>query len=450
MPIPPHKIILQIFPQAQRDPLPLPELEDADDGTVLSDDPDELKLDPDDDDDELEAEIDGVATPKLDTTVDPELDNDNDDDEDAPKLDAPRPGPLIPGRTGYCRVGPAVGASAQLAANALDPESESEGEDEDEDDEPLDPSICGSDRGSRRGLNKKNEETKRKLVDHFREPPTTSLETEPSDSNAPARVTLPSQTALKRLAEHLVNLESSTSEPAVRLYDRVTVAVLRHYCQVMEIAMDPSASKRELFERCINESDEKKQGLIAHLAQDENLKLEKNAFLGQDVMEEVWSDMKSTVLPSWVTPVPSDWGTVRRGKLSADNWRIICCIHLPITLIRLFGQDSGRKKMIIDNFMDLVCAVRVATTDTISPNQIELYRSSILRYSLGVKALFTEHEVLPSHHAALHLGDVLENFGPKHAHDSPHYERYINFFHRMNNNHKLGKASPSPISEWHS
>ncbi|KAJ2920865.1 hypothetical protein H1R20_g16228, partial [Candolleomyces eurysporus] len=284
-----------------------------------------------------------------------------------------------------------------------------------------------------------NEETKRKLLDHFREPPATSLKTEPSGSNTPARATLPSQAALKRLAEHLVNLESSTSELAVRLYDRVTVAILRHYCQVMEIAMDRGASKRELFERCINESDEKKQGLMAHLAQDDNLKLEKNVFLGQDVMEEVWFDMKSTVLPSWVTLVPSNWGTACQGKLSADNWRIICCVHLPITLIRLYGQDSGRKKMIVDNFMDLICAVRVATMDTISPNQIELYRLSILHYSLGVKALFTEHKILPSHHAALHLGDVLEKFGPKHTHDSPHYERYINFFHRMNN-HKLDLA----------
>lgn len=148
--------------------------------------------------------------------------------------------------------------------------------------------------------------------------------------------------------------------------------------------------------------------------------------------------MKFTFLPSWVTPAPADWGTARRGKLSANNWRIICCVHLPITLIRLFGRDSGRRKRILDNFMDLVRAVRTATTSTISPKQIETYRTLMQHYSEGVKDLFPEHEVLPSHHAAMHIGDVLEKFGPKHAHDSPHYERYISFFHNMNNNHKLG------------
>ena len=158
-------------------------------------------------------------------------------------------------------------------------------------------------------------------------------------------------------------------------------------------------------------------------------------------MKAVWSDMSRTKLPSWVTPAPRDWGTSRRGKLSADNWRVICCVHLPITLIRLFGSSEGRPRDLVNNFMDLVSAVRVATSSTSSPAHIEKYNQKIFAYTRGVQELYPDYNVLPSHHAGLHIGDMLRYFGPKHSHDSPYYERYIHFFHRMNTNHKLGELS---------
>jgi hypothetical protein len=66
-----------------------------------------------------------------------------------------------------------------------------------------------------------------------------------------------------------------------------------------------------------------------------------SAILGKDVMTAVWEDMARTQLPSWVTDVPHNWGTATRGKLSANNWRVICTMHLPITLIRLWGSNDA-------------------------------------------------------------------------------------------------------------
>jgi hypothetical protein len=188
--------------------------------------------------------------------------------------------------------------------------------------------------------------------------------------------------------------------------------------------------------------DEDMQELLAHHYGEDDNALATNAsraFLGKDVMKAVWEDMDRTQLPSWITPVARDWGTVRRGKLSADNWRVICCIHLPITLIRLFGSSEGRPRSLLDNFMHLVSAVRIATMRHSSPAQIEAYMSHIMAYSRGTLELFPEYSVLPSHHAALHIGDMLERFGPKHLHDSPYYERYILFFHQLNTNNKIGR-----------
>lgn len=188
----------------------------------------------------------------------------------------------------------------------------------------------------------------------------------------------------------------------------------------------------------IKDSEDKRRQLQEHFAEDAEVASSSLPFLGKDVMEAVWADMKSTKLPSWVTPAPHDWGTSRRGKLSADNWRTICCIHLPITLIRLFGASTGRARLLLDNFMELISAARVATMKISSPAQVDEYNRHMFAYTRGTLELYPDYSILPSHHAALHIGEMLERFGPKHSHDSPYYERYILFFHRMNTNHKLG------------
>lgn len=190
---------------------------------------------------------------------------------------------------------------------------------------------------------------------------------------------------------------------------------------------------------------EKRDTLRECFLEDERASKDSGAFLGMDVMEAVWHDMAETKLPSWVTPAPRDWGTSRRGKLSADNWRVICCIHLPITLIRLFGLSEGRTRLLVDNFMLLVAAVRVATANTSSSAHIQKYEEFIFAYTQGVLDLYPDYSILPSHHAGLHIGDMLRYFGPKHSHDSPFYERYIHFFHRINTNHKLGKPCTHPF-----
>lgn len=164
------------------------------------------------------------------------------------------------------------------------------------------------------------------------------------------------------------------------------------------------------------------------------------AVLGKDVMEAVWADMALTELPSWVTDVPRNWGTATRGKLSANNWRVICTVHLPITLIRLWGGDDAPedRKNKLENFMDLVCAVQIANLRSISKTEIELYEHYIFRYMTGFKLLFKLAKVKPIHHAALHYGDILRGFGPAHTHGAAFYERYIHSMQSKNHNMKFG------------
>jgi hypothetical protein len=152
--------------------------------------------------------------------------------------------------------------------------------------------------------------------------------------------------------------------------------------------------------------------------------------------------MAHTRLPSWISPVPRDWGTATRGKPSAEQWRVIFTIHLTITLIRLWCNDTDRKQDLLSNFMDLVSAVSLANMLFSSKDQIQAYRNHIFRYISGLKNLFPHQHLKPIHHAALHIGDILQLFGPVHSHSAPFYERHIKFLHSININLKPG---PSPM-----
>jgi len=165
-----------------------------------------------------------------------------------------------------------------------------------------------------------------------------------------------------------------------------------------------------------------------------------NAVLGRDVMTRVWQDMKLCRLPSWITPAPPNWGETSRGKLSADNWKVVCTIHLPVTLIWLWRAENGRKRRLLDNFMDLVTAVRLAAMRVTSPSHIQAYDNHIFRYVGALRSLFGLEDLLPNHHTALHVGDNLRRFGPGHSQGASFYERHISFFHRIKNNRKIGTS----------
>ena len=158
-------------------------------------------------------------------------------------------------------------------------------------------------------------------------------------------------------------------------------------------------------------------------------------------MEAVWADMALARLPTWLTAAPHNWGTKERGKLSADQWRAICTVHLPITLIRLWSNETGRKKAMLRNFMDLVNAIQTAHMRVTSQHHKDTYNQLIFHYVAGLKNLFPDVKLRPNHHVSLHIGDMLDLFGPTNSHNASFYERYIKFLHRINTNQKIGARS---------
>jgi hypothetical protein len=162
--------------------------------------------------------------------------------------------------------------------------------------------------------------------------------------------------------------------------------------------------------------------------------------LGRDILEAVWDDMARTELPSWMSPAPRNWETATRGKLTADQWKVVATVHLPVTLIRLWGAKQGRHFLMLCNFMDLSAAIQLANQRIITERHIVDYERLILRYLQGMKILFKDAPLQPIHHVSMHAGEFLRLFGPTHSVRTPGFERFNERLGLQNTNMKSGES----------
>lgn len=164
-------------------------------------------------------------------------------------------------------------------------------------------------------------------------------------------------------------------------------------------------------------------------------------------MNAVRADMVMTELPSWISRAPYDWGTSQRGKLSADQWHVIGAVHLPITLIRLWGNSAAgdRWHNMLRNFMSLVQAVKIASLRHTSPQHVQEYDAHVLAYLSTLKTLYRDVGIKPSQHVLMHIGMFLSIMGPNHSRNASPFERFIYFMQGQNTNMKFGANCPSSV-----
>jgi hypothetical protein len=141
-----------------------------------------------------------------------------------------------------------------------------------------------------------------------------------------------------------------------------------------------------------------------------------------------------------MSPAPRNWGTATRGKLTADQWKVVATVHLPVTLIRLWGTKEDRHFLMLCNFMDLSAAIQLANQRVITPKHIDDYEFLILRYLQGMKILFKDASIQPIHHVSMHAGDFLRLFGPAHSVRTPGFERFNEKLGMQNTNMKSGES----------
>ena len=60
--------------------------------------------------------------------------------------------------------------------------------------------------------------------------------------------------------------------------------------------------------------------------------------LSSEDMAEIWADLETILTPTWMMSVPHNLGNPAHGKLKADQWRTLGTVHLPLSLICLWGS----------------------------------------------------------------------------------------------------------------
>ncbi|KAI0324440.1 hypothetical protein GY45DRAFT_1262843 [Cubamyces sp. BRFM 1775] len=161
--------------------------------------------------------------------------------------------------------------------------------------------------------------------------------------------------------------------------------------------------------------------------------------LGREAFAMISEVRESMQLPSWINPVPRGFGTTQHGKLSADQWHTACTTLLPVALVLLWGNETGRKLQMLENFMDLTTAVVLAGMWSISEAHIKLFETYLHKYLVGLKELYKETNIVPNHHLALHLPDFMRLFGPVHSWRSFVFERFNYVLQHMNTNLTFGE-----------
>ncbi|KAJ3791379.1 hypothetical protein GGU11DRAFT_669561, partial [Lentinula aff. detonsa] len=163
-----------------------------------------------------------------------------------------------------------------------------------------------------------------------------------------------------------------------------------------------------------------------------------------DLLEQIWADMERTVLPSWIQKAPPKWGIPASGKLSADEYKVICSIHLVITLIRVWGYENeegpqSRRFQMLLNFLDLVHSIHVLFLRETSAKLRAYYKTHILKYLRTVLELFPDVTLASNHHLAVHIVNDLEYLGPGHARSTPVFERINHRLQEIKKNGHQGK-----------
>jgi hypothetical protein len=166
----------------------------------------------------------------------------------------------------------------------------------------------------------------------------------------------------------------------------------------------------------------------------------KTRILGRETLREVWGDMEKTILPTWCTAAPTKIGDGDHGKISADGWRTFCSIHLVVTLGRIWGvlPNEDRKYKLFVNFCNLIHATKIATMRSVTAAGAQEFQDVMTSYLQGVNNLFPTYELVPSHHIALHMKELLCHLGPTHAWRCWVFERYNHILQKIPTNGNFG------------
>ena len=181
-------------------------------------------------------------------------------------------------------------------------------------------------------------------------------------------------------------------------------------------------------------------------------------FLTKQDLLDIRSNIAATIRPSWQAALPGNFGCAEHGKLKADQWRTALEFDLPVSLVKiLFTRrktgnitDDMRAQRIVEHTMDLAIAMAWGLSRRTSTLHAERYQFYMTRYVKGIHELYPGYDLKPKHHYALHIPEILLQYGPIRGTWAFGLERMIGRLQKLNSNHKIGNIlslSPNHLAK---
>ena len=152
--------------------------------------------------------------------------------------------------------------------------------------------------------------------------------------------------------------------------------------------------------------------------------------------------------PSWHISPPRNLGEAGHGKLKADQWRSAIEFDVTTAIAHVWAHDTPhpedkervqRRKILIEVTILLATAIQWATSYRTSTVHAAQYMLCMVAYLNTLKKLYPTISWCPNHHAALHIGPHLLQFGPMHGWWIFTFERIIGCLQKININYELGE-----------
>src|ERR1700722_6653450 len=106
------------------------------------------------------------------------------------------------------------------------------------------------------------------------------------------------------------------------------------------------------------------------------------------VIQHLQNILEKTIVPSWISKPPAKFGEASAGSLTADEWRTMALVYLPLALVPLWGQGSQhpspdiaeKYQHVLNHTMDLLAAVHLAGLHVVTPNRVAAYQEHMTNY----------------------------------------------------------------------
>ncbi|KAH9820131.1 hypothetical protein DFH28DRAFT_1200914, partial [Melampsora americana] len=163
---------------------------------------------------------------------------------------------------------------------------------------------------------------------------------------------------------------------------------------------------------------------------------EKIQLLGTEGLKKIRSTISTTIIPSWISPPPTNLGSASHGKLRSADWIVLFTIHLPVAMFQLL-HSSKIDPGVVSNVLHLCSLTEIVMSYHTSDQNIQKYFDHLVAYRSSLRLLRSDLKPTPNQHMAFHVPFQFYNYGPSAYLAAWQFEQYNGILQKIPNNRKI-------------